>query len=123
MGTAKHLPLQKFEPIDMALRDAITPRQAESRVNSSIISTNAVDKAAEFAHMTRFGSLEPAVQCLHLAFFEHGHKFLAQERDATQVLVLVHLRNLSLLYRSRVSREARSSGTLLRARKDAVSWA
>src|SRR2546425_1791986 len=84
----------------MALRGAITPRQAESRVNSSIISTNAVDKATEFAHMTRFGSLEPAVQCLHLAFFEPGHKFLAQEIDATQVLVLVHLRNLSLLYLS-----------------------
>src|SRR5712692_6495561 len=78
MGTAKHLPLQKFEPIDMALRDAIAPRQAESRVNSSIISTNAEDFAAEFAHMTRFCSLEPAVQCLHLAFFEHGHKFLAK---------------------------------------------
>ena len=78
MGTTEHLALQKFEPIDMALRDAITPRQAESRMNSSIISTNAVDKAAKFAYMTRFCSLEPAVQCLHLAFFEHGHKFLAR---------------------------------------------
>src|SRR5215469_3817003 len=85
MSTTKHLALQKLEPIDMALRDAIAPRHAESRVNSSIISTNAVDKAAQFTHMTRFCSLEPAVQCLHLAFFEHGHKFLAQQIDGVEV--------------------------------------
>jgi hypothetical protein len=47
MGTTKHLPLQKFEPVDMPLRGAITPRQAEGSVNSGIVSTNPVDKAAQ----------------------------------------------------------------------------
>jgi hypothetical protein len=61
MGTTKHLPLQKFEPVDMALRGAITPWQAEGSANSGIVSTNPVDKAAQFGHMTRFYSLEPVL--------------------------------------------------------------
>jgi hypothetical protein len=28
--------------------------------------------------MTGFGSVEPGVQCLRLAVFEHGHKLLAK---------------------------------------------
>jgi hypothetical protein len=36
--------------------------------------------------------LPPAVQCLHLAFFEHAHQV-----DGAQFLVEVHLRNLSLV--------------------------
>ncbi len=99
MGTTEHLALQKFEAVDMPLRDAITPLGRESGPNSSIISTNPVDKTAQFGHMTGFGALEPAVQCLLLAFFEHGHKLLAQEVDGAEFLVAVHLLHLVLLSR------------------------
>src|SRR5438128_7318076 len=98
MSATKHLTLQKFEPVDMSLRGAITPRQTEGSTNSGIVSTNPVDKAAQFAHMRGFCSLEPGVQCLHLTFFEHGDKLLAQEVDGAEVLVKVHLRNLVLLH-------------------------
>ncbi len=56
VGTTEHLPLQKFEAVDMPLRDAITPLGRESGANSGIISTNPVDKTGEFGHMTCFGS-------------------------------------------------------------------
>src|SRR5439155_7952649 len=98
MSATKHLALQKFEPVDMPLRGAITPRQAESSANSGIVSTNPIDEAAQFAHMTGFCLLKPGVQCLLLAFFEHGDKLLAQEVDGAEVLVEVHLRNLLLLH-------------------------
>ena len=98
MGTAEHVALQKFEPVDVSLRSAITPRQGAGSVHSGIVSTNPVDKAAQFGHLTGFCSLQPGVQCLHLAFFEHGDKLLAQEVDGAEVLVAVHLRNLLLLH-------------------------
>src|SRR6266446_19021 len=98
MSATKHLALQEFEPVDMPLRGAITPRQAEGSANSGIVSTNPVDKAAQFAHMRGFCSLQPGVQGLRLAFFEHGDKLLAQEVDGAEVLVKVHLRNLLLLH-------------------------
>src|SRR5258708_694344 len=98
MSATKHLALEKFEPVDMAFRSTITPRQGEGRVNSGGISTNAIDKAAQFAHMALFGSLEPGVQGLHLAFFEQGDKLLAQKVDGAEFLVEVHLLNLLLLH-------------------------
>jgi hypothetical protein len=61
MGTAKHLALEKFEAVDMALRGSITPRQRAGSTHSGIVSTNAVDKAAEFGHTALFRSLEPSV--------------------------------------------------------------
>src|SRR2546425_12613143 len=61
MSTTKHLAFQKLESVDMSLRDAIAPRQAESSANSGIISTNPIDKAAQFRHMSLFRSLEPGV--------------------------------------------------------------
>jgi len=61
MSATKHLALEKFEPIDMSLRDPITPFGRESGANSGIISTNPVDKTAQFGHITGFGSLEPGV--------------------------------------------------------------
>src|SRR5947199_5582612 len=62
----------------MFLRDAIAPGQAESSVNSGIISTNPIDKAAQFLHVSLFRSLEPSISCLCLAFFEQSHTFLPQ---------------------------------------------
>lgn len=97
MRTAKHLAFEKFEAIDMSLRDAIAPLARASSTNSGIIATNAIDKTAQFAHLTGFGSFEPAVQCLYLAFFEHGHKILAQQVDGAQFLMAVHLFHLLLL--------------------------
>src|SRR5205809_1572596 len=94
MGTAEHLALQKFEPVDIPLRGAITPLRRESGANSGIIATYPIDKTGEFSHMACFGSVEPGVQCLRLAVFEHGHKLLAQEVDGTEVLVEVQLLNL-----------------------------
>src|SRR5207253_2090668 len=73
MSATKHLALQKFEPVDMPFRGAITPRQGEGCVNSGIVSTNPVDKAAQFGHVTGFGLLEPGVQCFRLAFFGSSH--------------------------------------------------
>src|SRR2546421_8171275 len=98
MSPTKHLPLEKFEAIDMSLHDSVVPRKSESRFHSGIVSTNPVDKTAQFSHMTRFGSFEPSVQCLHLAFFEHGDKFLAQQIDGAQVLGALHLLHLLLLH-------------------------
>src|SRR6266568_4920928 len=98
MSATKHLALEKFESIDMALRRAVTPRQGARRANSSIVSTNAVDKAAQFRHTALFRSLEPSVQCLRLPFFEQGHKFLAQQVDGAQFLMEVYLLNLLLLH-------------------------
>ncbi len=98
MSPSKHLPLEKFEAIDMSLHDAVVPRKPESRLHSGIVSTNPVDKTAQFSHMTRFRLLEPGVQGLHLAFFEHGDKFLAQQIDGAQILVVLHLLYLLLLH-------------------------
>src|SRR5947199_3141714 len=98
MSPTKHLPLEKFEAIHMSLHDSVVPRKSESSFHSGIVSKNPVDKTAEFNHMTRFGSLEPGVQGLHLAFFEHGDKFLAQQIDGAQVLVVLHLLHLFLLH-------------------------
>ena len=78
MRPTEHLPLQKFQAIHMPLYDPITPLRRESGVNSGIIATYPVDKTREFSHMTGFGSVEPGVQCLRLAVFEHGHKLLAK---------------------------------------------
>src|SRR6266702_6793650 len=104
MSATKHLAFQKFEPVDMSFRCAITPLRRESGVNSGIIATYPVDKTREFSHMTGFGSLEPGVQYLRLAVFEHGHKLLAQEVDGAEVLVEVHLLNLMLLSLSPLGR-------------------
>jgi hypothetical protein len=41
MSTAKHLSLQKFEPVDMSLRDAIILRPRASGVHGGIITGNA----------------------------------------------------------------------------------
>lgn len=57
MCPAKHLVLEKFEAIDMPFHDPVVPPKPESRLHSGIVSTNPVDKTAEFAHMTRFGSV------------------------------------------------------------------
>src|SRR3989440_8601730 len=86
MSPTKHLPLEKFEAIHMSLHDSVVPWKPESRLHSGIVSTNPVDKTAEFSHMTRFCLLEPGVQGLHLAFFEHGDKFLAQAVDRAQFI-------------------------------------
>ena len=67
-------------------------------LHSGIVSTNPVDKAAQFGHMAGFGSLQPGVQCLHLACFEPGDKLLAQEVDGAKLLVEVHLLHLLLLH-------------------------
>src|SRR5438876_7404914 len=98
MGTAKHLALEKFEAVDMALRGPITPGQRASSAHSGIVSTNAVDKAAEFRHTALFRALEPGVQCLRLPFFEQGHKFLAQQVDGAEFLIEVYLLNPLLLH-------------------------
>jgi hypothetical protein len=78
MSATKHLALEKFESVDMPLRGAVTPRQAEGCANSGRVSTNAEDLAAQFGHMRGFGSLKPPLQCLHQPFFEQGDKLLAK---------------------------------------------
>ena len=45
MGTAKHLPLEKLEAIDMPLDDSIAPAKRESGSNSGIIARDAIGKA------------------------------------------------------------------------------
>jgi hypothetical protein len=98
MRSAKHLSLQKFEPVDMSLRDAITLRPRASGVHSGIIPIDAIGKTLEFDDMTLFRSLEPGIECVSAPLFEHGHKFLTQEigdvevrTDLTDVLKLVLL--------------------------------
>jgi hypothetical protein len=104
MSATKHLALQIFEPVDMSFRGAITPLGRENGTDSGIIATYSVDKTGEFGYMARFGSVEPGVQCLHLAVFEHGHKLLAQEIDGAEVRVAVQLLNLVLLSLSPLGR-------------------
>src|SRR5437588_6649759 len=98
MSTTKHLPLEKFEAIDMSLDDAIAPGKRASGAHRSIIARDAIDKADEFSHLALFCPLEPGVQGLSLAFSEQHHKFLAQEVDAAQFLTaLADVLNLLLL--------------------------
>ena len=85
MRTAKHVPLQKFQAIDMSLRDAITFSARASGVHSGIIPEDTIGKTLEFGDMTLFRSLEPRIECLCPPLFEHGHKFLAQEIDSVEV--------------------------------------
>ena len=58
MSTAKHLPLEKFEAIDMPLDDSIAPGKRESGSNRGIIPSDAIDKAGEFSHPALFCPLE-----------------------------------------------------------------
>ncbi|GAC1409823.1 MAG: hypothetical protein NVSMB49_29000 [Ktedonobacteraceae bacterium] len=53
MGTTKHLTLEKFEAVDMSLRDAIIPFARASGVHSGIISMNAVDKTGELGYLSQ----------------------------------------------------------------------
>jgi hypothetical protein len=85
MSPAKHLPLEKFEAVDMPLRDAITLRPGESCVHSSIISEDAIGKTLEVGDMTLFRSLEPLIECLCPSLSEHAHKFLTQEKDFVEI--------------------------------------
>src|SRR3989442_4608119 len=70
----------------MPLNDAITPRQRARRSHSSIIPSDPIDKATQFAHLALFSSLEPSIKGLDLAFFEQGHELLAQEVDRPQFI-------------------------------------
>ena len=98
MSTTEHLALEKFEAVDVSLCDTITPLGRESRVNGGVISTNPIDKAAQFSHMAGFCPLEPGVQCLCPALFEPCDKFLAQEIDRATVRTgLTDALNLLLL--------------------------
>src|SRR6266571_270614 len=85
MSATKHLTFQKFEPVDMSLRDPVTLRPRASCVHSGIIPEDAIGKTLEFGDMTLFCSLQPLIQCLCPPLFEHGHKFLTQEIDGVQV--------------------------------------
>jgi hypothetical protein len=85
MRTPKHLTLQKFEAVDMSLRDAITFRARASGVHGGIIPEDTIGKTREFGDVTLFGSLEPLIECLCPLLFEHGHKFLAQQIDGVQI--------------------------------------
>ena len=123
MGAAKHLTLQKFEPIDMSLCDAVTLGPGESCVHGGIIPQDAIGKTLEFGDLTRFRSVQPPMQYLGLPLFEQGHKFLAQAIDGVEFLVEVHLLKLLLLHRGRVVRGIRSSERLRHARKGVVSLA
>jgi hypothetical protein len=102
MGTAKHLALEKFEAVDMALRGPITPGQRAGSTHSGRVSTHAEDLAAQFRHTARFRSLEPPISCRHLPFFEQSYKFLAQQVDGVEFLMEVHLLKPLLLHRRRV---------------------
>ena len=44
MGTTKHLTFQKFQAVDMPLRDAITFWSRAGSIDSGIIAINAVGK-------------------------------------------------------------------------------
>src|SRR5258708_36829492 len=85
MRTAKHLALEKFEAIDMTLRDAVTLRPRASCVHSGIIPQDAIGKTPQFGDMTLFCSFQPLIQGLCPPLFEHGHKFLTQEIDRVQL--------------------------------------
>src|SRR5436305_14019481 len=98
MGTAKHLALEKFEAVDMALRGPITPGQTAGSTHSGIVSTNAVDKAAEFRHTVLCRSLEPPLQCRHPAFSEQSHKFLPPQLDGAEFLIQAQLLNMLLMH-------------------------
>src|SRR6266487_2320199 len=105
MRAAKHLALQKFEPVDMPLRDAITLRPRASSTNSGIISTDAIGKAPQFCYLALLRFLEPPIQCLFLAFFEQGHKFLTQEVDGAKFVTCpANLIDLLALERSQFLR-------------------
>jgi hypothetical protein len=66
MSTAKHLSLQKFEPVDMSLRDAITLRPRASGVHGGIIPIDAIGKTPQFGDVTLFRSLQPRIECVAL---------------------------------------------------------
>ncbi len=119
MSTAKHLSLQKFEPVDMSLRNAITLRPRASGVHGGIIPIDAIGETLEFGDKTLFRSLQPRIQFLCSPLFEYGHKFLTQEIDGVQVRTCLtdRLKLLSLLG-GQLHGRAKSSERTLLARKD-----
>ena len=95
MGAAKHLTLQKFEPIDMSLCDAVTLGPGKSCVHGGIIPQDAIGKTLEFGDLTRFRSVQPPMQYLGLPLFEQGHKFLTQEINGVEIRTrLAHVLDL-----------------------------
>src|SRR5947209_8734892 len=130
MRTAKHLPLEKFEAIDMALDDAITPRQTARRSHSRVIPANPVDKTGEVPHMACFGAREPFIKRLDLTLFEQGHKCLAKAGRPcavhrwlgrwTQAVAVACLSTSLVAQSSKKTLTARKDGAAPLVRRDAV---
>ncbi len=70
MSPAKHLPLQKFEAINMPFHASIVPRERESGQHGGIIATNAIGKTLEFADLALCRTCEPVRQVLCFALLE-----------------------------------------------------
>ncbi len=68
MRTPKHLTLQKFEAIDMPLRDAITFGARASGVHSRIITVYAIGETDEFSNMSARFSYTSPVNRLFVSF-------------------------------------------------------
>src|SRR6266536_2476456 len=113
----------------MSFDDSIAPRKRERSTHSGSIPSDSIDKTDEFGHLALFGLLEPGVQCLHLSFFEHGHKLLTQQIDGVQVRTcFADVPNLLLLFggsfRSRQNQEkgSASRGKAARAWLSEEAW-
>ena len=61
VGTAKHLPLEKLEAIDMPLDEPIAPRKRAGGSNRGRIAADAIGKASQFGHPALFCLLEPSI--------------------------------------------------------------
>src|SRR6266567_7919495 len=97
MSTAKHLPLQKFEAIDMPFHDPVVPWKPTSRLHSSIIPTDPISKTLEFGDLALRRPLKPVSKQCRFALFEQADELLSQVIRSVEFLVLVHLRKLLLL--------------------------
>ncbi len=73
-----HLPLQAFEPIDLAFDLPLTPRQGARRRNGRVILLHALGETCEFGDITAFSYTDPLLQRLCPALFEQAQEVLTE---------------------------------------------
>ena len=69
----------------MSLGDAIAFGSRESSIDGGIITVDTIGETREFGDMKGFYDLEPLMQGVRLALFEHGDKFLTQNIGRVEV--------------------------------------
>src|SRR6266446_3563368 len=75
---AKHLALQHFQPVDMALDGTVAPGQRHPRFDRLIVVPEPCGKAAQGLQRTGGGALQPRIEVLGLALAHELREVLRQ---------------------------------------------